>query len=234
LLILTAAMALAGAAAAQTPPASPASSGPPSPTPEHTAALHAKADALIAKTGHPELFENVTEGTYAGVRHKESGAVCTFAANDAAATIDLAQRKAEPGFDIYCRATHNDILETALTVVRLHDGTSLDRLYRTAGDALRAELSSAGKVTEAKGIFEDKKPIPGVIMAELPPSRTVRLSVLVRGVDIFARREVIEIGDWAVYSDFIVPRIPTLADPLGRLQAMADFKQIADAQKAAR
>jgi hypothetical protein len=63
---------------------------------------------------------------------------------------------------------------------------------------------------------------------------TARLTITVsKDLELFSRREVIEIGDWAVFSDFIVPRSPNLADPLGRIQAMGDFKAIADAQKAA-
>ena len=83
------------------------------------------------------------------------------------------------------------------------------------------------------GIFEDKAPIPGVTMADLPPSMTVRLSAKAGGLELYIRREVMVIGDWAAFSDFIVPRPPTVADPLGRLQAMIDFDPIAKAQKAA-
>jgi hypothetical protein len=231
LLILTAAMALSGVAVAQTPPPPPASLEP---TPEQSAALHAMAERLIAKTGHPELFESATKGPFAQVRHKESGAVCMFEADDEGTAIDLTPRKADSGFDVYCHAIRKGVMVTALTASRLHDKVPLDRLFRAASQTFRAEQSRAGRVKDAAGVFSDKDPIPGVMVTDLPPSMTARLTITVsKDLELFSRREVIEIGDWAVFSDFIVPRSPNLADPLGRIQAMGDFKAIADAQKAA-
>jgi hypothetical protein len=52
-------------------------SGPPA-TPEGIARARAHADALIARAGVADLFENVTTTDVARVRHRPSGLTCSF------------------------------------------------------------------------------------------------------------------------------------------------------------
>lgn len=48
------------------------------PTTEQLSAAHAEADALIAASGGPEYFVNVSSDGLAKVRHTRSGLLCTF------------------------------------------------------------------------------------------------------------------------------------------------------------
>jgi hypothetical protein len=211
----------AGVALAQAPP----------PAAEQVAAARAEGDKLIAKTGHAELFENVTDGELIRIRHKLSGAICTFHTDDVDHGLEVIVRDLKPGEDVFCHANGKVGVGTGLTVARFGRKIPLDLTFEAASAAFRAEQARSGAVTEAKGAFDGPMPA-GVIHVDLPPSKTVRFVVSARGGNLFARREVTQIGDWTVLSDFIVPGSPAIRDTLGRIVAMGDFKPIADAQKA--
>lgn len=48
------------------------------PTSDEIAAARVEADAIISWTGAPDLFENVTTGSEAAIRHRPSNLVCSF------------------------------------------------------------------------------------------------------------------------------------------------------------
>jgi hypothetical protein len=218
------ALALASAASAQTPAPSPR------PVPAQLAANRAEADRIIAKTGHRELFENVSVGELARVRHKPSGAVCDFGIDDVDHGIDVIAPDAMAGArgpteNIRCHASGKDGMVIGQTVARLSRKAPLDLLAQVAAFAFRSELSSTGTVTEAPDTGGGQT---------LVPSKTVRFIVSNAGKDRFARREVAVIGDWNVASDFMAPADnPGLREVQGALLAGFDFTAIAQAQLAA-
>jgi hypothetical protein len=141
--VLAVVLALAGAASAQTPPA------PPQPTPEQLAANRAEADRIIARTGHPEMFENVSAGELARVRHKPSGAICNFAVDDRDHRIDVVVVNLKPTQSIQCHANGKDGVTTALLVGRLSSKVTLDFAADAGGFLFTIELRDLGTVTEA-------------------------------------------------------------------------------------
>jgi hypothetical protein len=222
--VLAFALVLAGAAAAQPPPA------PAQPTPAQVAANRAEGDRIIAKTRHPELFENVTVGELAQVRHRPSGAVCNFSVDDVDHGIEVVVVDLKPTQNIQCHANGKDGVATALMVGKLSRKVPLDFAADAGKLLFTIQLNDLGTVTEAKA---DQTMGDAVVNAELPPRKVMRFMVRKPGADRFARREVSIIGDWNVASDFIAPAdLPMQRDIQGALMASIEFKAIADAQKA--
>ena len=223
------ALALAGAASAQTP-----SWSRPPPSPQQIAAARAEASRIIAKTGHPELFENVTDGAVAKVRHRPSGAVCDFGVDDKAHALVLIPSDATGGEGVSCHLRAVVAFTRGLTVRRMPAAPTLDALFDEGAAAFKVEQSRYGQVKAPDGLVGDMATGPGVTNPGLPPSRTVRYVILGKGGRRFARRQVMLIGDWAVMSDFTsTAGEPLAGEMLGGLLAVDDFKAVAEAQKAA-
>lgn len=96
----------------------------------------AEADALIAASGAPGLFVNVSSDGMAKVRHRASGLVCSFlpgAENNTLRVFDLGD--GSPGDDIGCNA---DIGPTYLTyyATRYGSGYSAADSARDAAQAI--------------------------------------------------------------------------------------------------
>lgn len=84
-----------------------------SPTAEALARASAEADRLIATTGAPNFFENVSSDGFARVRHKASGLLCTFIPGNDRNTLALFGSPGIPrGDDVGCQTNIGEVYMT--------------------------------------------------------------------------------------------------------------------------
>lgn len=110
---------------------------------ESLAAASAEADALIAGTGSPELFVNVSSDGMAKVRHRASGLVCTFMPGAANNTLMLFDGGSLPrGDDVGCNADFGALYLTYYAT-RYGEGYSALDSVREAAAAVRNRFPDA-------------------------------------------------------------------------------------------
>lgn len=180
---------------AETPPATapaPAASSPvetppaPKATAEQIAAATAEADAVIARFGVADLFENVTDSNVPKIRHRASGLRCGF---DPGTEISVQIYDGLPrGDDISCGTTTLGITQT-LYATR----------YPQKPTALQIVQSS---LVAMKQHFKNLKDYTGTSVsmqrdgAGLPKMITARLTGKLGGKAVFTRSSAVVVGDW--------------------------------------
>lgn len=130
---------------------------PEPPTAEQLAKASAEADALIAGSGAPEMFVNVSSDGLAKVWHEASGLVCTFmpgAENNTLRLFDLGDDR--PGDDVGCNADFGPLYLTYYAT-RYGAGYSAADSARDAAAAIRNR-------------FPDARPYQGASATVQPPA----------------------------------------------------------------
>lgn len=110
-------------------------------TAETLAAASAEADALIANTGAPQLFENVSSEGLVKVRHKASGLLCTFVPGLADNRITL-YSSPDTDDDVGCNADFGPAYFTYYAT-RYSPGYSAEDSARDAYVAIRDRFPDA-------------------------------------------------------------------------------------------
>lgn len=183
-LAMLAATAVLGAATpglAQTAPDSGA-------TREQIAAARAEADALIASTRAPNLFENISDADgMAKVRHKASGLVCTFVPGAENNTLMVFESGLPRGDDVGCNA---DIGPLYVTYYATRYGPG----YSTADSARDA-------VAAIRNRFPDARPYEGSGVSVGPPEgvtdvQNVALLIGPREQPRYTHALVAKVGEW--------------------------------------
>ena len=128
------------------------------PTAEDLSRASAEADALIAGTGAPELFVNISgDDGMAKVRHRASGLVCSFlpgAENNTLRLFDLGDDS--PGDDVGCNA---DI------------GPAFMTYYATRyGPGYSAAESARDAAAAIQNRWPDARPYQGTMARVAPPA----------------------------------------------------------------
>jgi hypothetical protein len=148
-LTFIAALLAAPMAAAQDAPAPPSA--------EQLAEASAEADRLIAGSGAPGLFVNVSSDGLAKVRHKASGLVCTFMPGAESNTLRLFDLGDDsPGDDVGCNADFGPLYLT-------YYATRYGRGYSAADSARDAAAAIRNR-------FPDARPYQGASATVQPPS----------------------------------------------------------------
>lgn len=127
------------------------------PSAQQLATASAEADALIAGSGAPDLFVNVSSDGLAKVRHKASGLVCTFMPGAENNKLMLFEGgNVRRGDDIGCNADFGPLYLTYYAT-RYGPGYSAADSARDAGAAIRNR-------------FPDARPYEGASARTEPPA----------------------------------------------------------------
>lgn len=148
----------------------------------------AEADALIAGTGAPELFVNVSSDGMAKVRHTASGLVCSFvpgAENNTLRLFDAGDDS--PGDDVGCNA---DVGPAYLTYYATRYGPG----YSAADSARDAAAAIRNRWPEAR-------PYEGVMASVEPPEGVGRVeyaALLIGPADSprYTHALTAKVGEW--------------------------------------
>lgn len=184
-------LSAAAVARAAEPPAGVAAptkpvSAPP-PTPEDIAAARANADAVIAKFGVADLFDNVTVGAIPSVRHKASGLVCHVDIDSPISNIHVYEGLPR-GEDVSCNSRILTVTET-LYATRYPQRPTAEMIVDASIEAIRQN-------------FTKVKPFEGPSLSistgetDLPTPVTVRLQARLQGKPVYTRSSAVVVGDW--------------------------------------
>lgn len=151
------------AAIATSTPAVAQASDPDQPSAADLATASAAADALIANSGAPDLFLNVSSDGMAKVRHTASGLICSFVPGAENNTLRVFNHEGfTRGDDVGCNA---DIGPTYLTYYATRYGPG----YSAADSAREAAAAIRNRFPDARpyeGAFASVEPPPGVGQVE--------------------------------------------------------------------
>lgn len=180
-LAAAAVFAAGGPAMAQTAAAPDASA-------QQQASASAEADRLIASTGSPEMFENVSSNGMAKVRHIASGLVCVFIPGAENNTLMVFPGDDLPlGDDVGCNA---DIGPAYLTYYATRYGP---------GYSARDSVNDA--VAAIRDRFPDARPYEGMVASVSPPegvTETAFAALLVGPQDNvrYTHALTAKVGEW--------------------------------------
>lgn len=127
------------------------------PAAEQLSVASAEADALIARTGAPDLFLNVSSEGLAKVRHRNSGLVCTFMPGEKNNTLMLFEGgDIQRGDDVGCNADFGPLYLT-------YYATRYGAGYSAADSARDAAVAIRNR-------FADARPYEGASASIQPPA----------------------------------------------------------------
>lgn len=176
-------------AALLTDRAAPAALGPaPAPVRVTAEAAQAQAARLLARGGAAAYFEVVRDGATVGLRHRDSGAVCTFEPGLADNSVEVLNHL-PPGSDLKCVTRVGDAVVS----------TFLSRLEPTP--TVRSAFD--GFVSEIRAVHPDAKPFAGTVadvkaQAGGPEVLTARFTYAREGRPVFSRLQVTVLKGWIV------------------------------------
>jgi hypothetical protein len=173
------------------------------------ATAKAEADAIIAKAGVADLFQNITESNVPTVRHRLSGLVCGF--EPGAAINHIAVFPGAPrGDDVACETKIADF-EQSVYATRWNQHFNTDQALGIAVQGIRARWPAAQPWTgqAASATSSDKG---------LPIHRMTRFSVVIEGVTFFTRASAATVDGWSILERTTGPaREATAGDLLGEI-----------------
>ena len=182
------ALALGASASAQTPPAPSREPGPP------TAQATAEAARLIAAAAAEDLFEDVSAGKLAVVRHRSSGATCSFNPDTRGNRLVVFQGALARGDDIGCSQSVAGFTQS-IYVTRYPGAPGVDELMGAAIQSLRRHVADA-KPYEGPSMtpqFDPKSKF-----ARLPAPRTAQFVGKVEGKPVFTLVSIANVGAWSI------------------------------------
>ncbi len=169
--------------AAQTP----ATGQQPSPSAEALARASAEADRLIASTGGPEFFENVSSDGLARVRHKASGLLCSFIPGNDRNTLVLFGSPGIPrGDDVGCQANIGEAYMT-FYATRYPERMSAQDAADSAAAAMRQRHPEARPYTG---------PVATSVVNGVSEQAAVRFSMMDGPVPSSTHAITAKIGEW--------------------------------------
>lgn len=175
----------------------------PQPSAEQIAAARARADGMIAATGAPELFRNVSEGDTPRVVHLPSKLLCYFDADVAGDSIEIGAGQDQDDV-VTCTTADGDITRR-LSASRAGGTGAADERAQTKAATLRSAQPGAGPVARAEKLLTWKLGVP------LPV-----YSFQARGGGVVTTTNVsaIDAQEWALTQE------TTLADKDARVSSM--------------
>jgi hypothetical protein len=170
------------------------------------AAGSAEAARLIEATGAGELFDNITDGKVAEVRHRRSGLKCSFEPDEPGNRLMVFDAPyAEPGDDVGCTTllhTEEPILVT-LYATRFRERFPEKAIFDDAVLAIRQRYPDA-KLFEGPVAHVSVEPKRG---APRPPKvRTARIEATDEGQPIYTEVSLATVGEWTFKIRITAPK----------------------------
>lgn len=154
---------------------------------ETLAAASAEADRLIASTGAPDLFENLSADGFARVRHKGSGLQCAFIPGNDRNTLALFGSPGVPrGDDVGCQTNVGEVYMT-FYATRYPERLSAQDAADHAEAAMRQRYPHARPYTGPVAVAD----VEGVT-----EQAAVRFSIMDGPVPSSTHSITAKIGDW--------------------------------------
>ncbi len=148
-------------------------------------------DETVAATGHPELFENISEESDAAVRHRLSGLECHFGVERGSLHL-IDNPSAAPGEDVMC-TMWNGPIETSVAVTGVRLAPKLDDVvarYWTDPDL--------GHEGAQPFTFAQTPTVEGGPQVPLPEVRVRRVTYKEKGMTFFYREALTVADRWIV------------------------------------
>lgn len=148
-------------------------------------------DEITAATGHPELFENISEESDAAVRHRPSGLECHF--GEERGRLELVDNpRAAPGEDVYCNMWNGPI-QTSVAAMAVRPAPTLDQVvarYWTSPDQ--------GHPGAQPFTFAQTPTVEGGPQVQMPEVRVRRVTYKDKGLTLFYREALAVVNGWIV------------------------------------
>lgn len=171
--------------AAQTP--APPTTGPESPSAGALAEASAEAERLIASTGAPDMFENLSANGFARVRHKASGLLCSFIPGDQRNTLALfGSPGVNRGDDVGCQTNIGEVYMT-FYATRYPQRLSAQDAADSAAAAIRQRFPEARPY---------RGPVATSVVEGVSEQAAVRFSVMDGPVPSSTHSLTVKIGEW--------------------------------------
>lgn len=154
---------------------------------EVLAAASAEADRLIASTGAPDFFENLSADGFARVRHKGSGLQCSFTPGNDRNTLALFGSPGVPrGDDVGCQTNVGEVYMT-FYATRYPERLSAQQAADHAEAAMRQRYPDARPYTG---------PVAVAVVEGVTEQAAVRFSMMDGPVPSSTHSITVKIGDW--------------------------------------
>jgi hypothetical protein len=171
--------------AARTPGPQATDPGPPSA--EALAEASAEAERLIASTGAPQMFDNLSANGFVRVRHKASGLLCSFIPGNESNTLALfGSPGVNRGDDVGCQTNIGDVYMT-FYATRYPQRLSAQDAADSAAAAIRQRFPGARPYTG---------PVATSVVPGVSEQAAVRFSVMDGPVPSSTHAITVKIGDW--------------------------------------
>jgi hypothetical protein len=148
-------------------------------------------DEIVAATGHPELFENISEESDAAVRHRLSGLECHYGEERGSLKV-IDNPAVAPGEDIFCNMWNGPI-QTSLAVTGVRAAPTLDAVvarYWTSPDQ--------GHAGAQPFTFVQTPTVDGGPQYPMPEVRVRRVTYKEKGMTFFYREALTVVDRWIV------------------------------------
>lgn len=167
--------------------AAPATSQEPSPSAAALTSASAEANRLIASTGAPEFFENVSSDGLARIRHRASGLLCSFIPGNDRNTLALFGSPSVPrGDDVGCQTNIGEVYMT-FYATRYPGRMSAQDAADSAAAAMRQRFPEARPYTG---------PVATSVVEGVSEQPAVRFYMMDGPVPSSTHAVTAKLGDW--------------------------------------
>lgn len=159
-------------------------------------------DAVIARIGGADLFENISSGDNALVRHRRSGLVCRFNPNDPTQTLSIYPQPMPRGDDVGCQLSSHPVEGSHTLFATRFPGVN------TLEEALGISVALMRRQYPDLRPFEGTSADVAIQRDDLrppPPSRTARFVTTLNGVPHYTRVSVAMVNGWTIKQRFTRP-----------------------------
>lgn len=148
-------------------------------------------DDTIAATGHSELFENISDGPDAALRHRASGLECHFG-NERGSLDVFEHANMAAGDDVMC-SMWNGPIKTSLAATRYKTTPTLDAYEETYWS--KSDLGFPGAKLFSEVVESSMEVRPHFPM---PETRVRRITRQDGGLTILTREAVTVVNGWVI------------------------------------
>ncbi len=148
-------------------------------------------DETITATGHPELFENISDESDAALRHRLSGLECHFGEERGTLKV-IDNPNAAPGEDVFC-GMWNGPVQTSVAVTGVRPAPTLDEVvarYWTNPDQ--------GQAGAQPFAFAQAPTVEGGPQFPMPEVRVRRVTYKESDMTLFYREALAVVNGWIV------------------------------------
>ena len=201
LIAAAAGLLLAGCATSSSAPVLAAGAAETSASTAPSGGARAKAEALIAQVSGADLFENVTRGERAQVRHRRSGLVCTFPEDAPGQHLNIYPQPLPRGEDVGCQLSTGEHFHTLIATRFPTGAPTLDQALEGSVGLIRRQYPT---------LREFEGPSADVTMSRpdlrpAPPHRSASFVVPLNGRDHYTRVSVAMVNGWVFKQRYTAP-----------------------------